>query len=113
MGGAGLDQAKKILAFYIGGMGDYYRQLLEGFGFGDACAEIAGLYRDRATRRQAAGAVTQEMVDALTITGEPQECIARLRAAKDAGVDLPIVCLPPQAPWPVQEMFLRALAPNQ
>ena len=112
MAGMATEMAKQVISFYIGGMGDYYRQLLEGFGYGDECAQILELYKDKSTRKQAKDAVTPEMVKALTVAGDPAECMARLGAAKDFGVDLPIVCLPPEAPWPMQEMLLRAMAPN-
>jgi alkanesulfonate monooxygenase SsuD/methylene tetrahydromethanopterin reductase-like flavin-dependent oxidoreductase (luciferase family) len=113
MGGAALHQAKKVIAFYIAGMGDYYKELLTGFGYGETCDRIVELYRDKATRKQATDAVSDEMVEALTIAGEPQDCLEKLRRLDEYGVDMPIVCLPPEAPWPLQEMFLRGLAPNQ
>ena len=112
MSGMATEMAKQVISFYIGGMGDYYRQLLEGFGYGEECGRIVELYKDKATRGQAKDAVTEAMVKSLTIAGDPVECMARLQSAKQFGVDLPIVCLPPEAPWPMQEMLLRAMAPN-
>lgn len=106
-------QAQEIIAFYIAGMGDYYRQLLEGFGFVDECARVTELYRDRQTRRQAPDAVSDAMIEALTIAGSPRQCIDELRRRRDFGIDLPILNLPNGAPWPVVEMFLRAMAPGQ
>ena len=44
---AGGMMAKKIFAFYIGGMGDYYIELLTRFGFGDQCKIIAEKYQNR------------------------------------------------------------------
>ncbi len=111
MGGAAIDKAKEIIAFYIGGMGHYYKQLLEGFGFGEACQKVYDLYADKATRAEATAAVTDEMVETLVIAGDPLECLDKLRRLKNYGVQTPIVCLPPEAPWPIQEMFLRGLAP--
>src|SRR6185369_4826656 len=48
-GEAGQMMAKKIISFYIGGMGDYYIELLSGFGFAEDCKKIAALYQDKAT----------------------------------------------------------------
>jgi hypothetical protein len=42
--------AKQIIAFYIGGMGDYYIELLGSFGFAADCERIAALYRNKQTR---------------------------------------------------------------
>jgi alkanesulfonate monooxygenase SsuD/methylene tetrahydromethanopterin reductase-like flavin-dependent oxidoreductase (luciferase family) len=112
LGGPGKRQSKEIIAFYIGGMGEYYRELLESFGYRDECARVADLYRDKATRAQAADAVTDEMMDKLSITGDPRHCVEELRRRRDFGIQLPLVNLPPKVPWPMVEMFIRALAPQ-
>lgn len=112
MGHQGAQRAKEIISFYIGGMGEYYRELLNSFGYQDECTKIAELYRDKATRAQAAEAVTDGMMQALSITGSPAECIAELKRRREFGVQLPIVNLPPRTPWPLIEMFIRGLAPT-
>ncbi len=105
-------KAKEIVAFYIGGMGDYYRELLTGFGYGDDCKRISDLYKDRDTRKQACDAVSPAMVEALTIAGDPKHCVEELRRRRDHGIDLPILNLPTDVPWPVMEMFIRGMAPR-
>jgi alkanesulfonate monooxygenase SsuD/methylene tetrahydromethanopterin reductase-like flavin-dependent oxidoreductase (luciferase family) len=111
-GGGHTLMAKRILSFYIGGMGDYYIELLSGFGFADECKRIAELYQDKATRAQAAEAVTERMIEALTIAGDPQHCIDELRRRRSFGIDLPILNLPTDMPWEMVEMFIRGLAPR-
>lgn len=108
---AGKHKARELIAFYIAGMGEYYKELLTGFGFGDDCKRIEDLYRSRATRAQAAEAVTEGMIEALTIAGDPRHCVEELRRRRQFGIDLPIVNLPPEVPWAVTEMFIRGLAP--
>jgi alkanesulfonate monooxygenase SsuD/methylene tetrahydromethanopterin reductase-like flavin-dependent oxidoreductase (luciferase family) len=108
----GMKKAKEIVSFYIGGMGDYYKELLTGFGYGDECKAVEDLYRDKATRSQAADAVTHEMVEALMITGDPAHCVEELRRRREFGINLPILNLPPNAPWPMMEMFIRGMAPR-
>jgi alkanesulfonate monooxygenase SsuD/methylene tetrahydromethanopterin reductase-like flavin-dependent oxidoreductase (luciferase family) len=113
MGGDGATfMAKEIIAFYIGGMGDYYIELLSGFGFADDCKRIAELYKDKATRGQAAGAVSDRMIEALTIAGDPAACVEELRRRRSFGIDLPILNLPNNMPWEMVEMFIRAMAPR-
>ena len=112
LGDMSAQKAKEIISFYVGGMGDYYRELLEGFGYRDECARIADLYRDKATRSQAADAVTEAMIEALCVAGSPAECVAELDRRREHGVQLPLVGLPPEAPWPLVEMFIRSLAPT-
>ena len=110
--GPGVAVARGIIAFYIGGMGDYYIELLSKHGFADECKTIAALYKDHATRSQAADAVTDRMIEALTITGDPGACLEELQRRRRFGVDLPILNLPVDMPWEVVEMFIRGLAPG-
>jgi alkanesulfonate monooxygenase SsuD/methylene tetrahydromethanopterin reductase-like flavin-dependent oxidoreductase (luciferase family) len=104
--------AKRIISFYIGGMGEYYIELLTGFGFGDDCKRIAELYASKETRAQAAAAVPDKMIEALTIAGDPQHCIDELRRRRSFGIDLPILNLPTDMPWEMVEMFIRGMAPR-
>jgi alkanesulfonate monooxygenase SsuD/methylene tetrahydromethanopterin reductase-like flavin-dependent oxidoreductase (luciferase family) len=110
---AGGRMAKDIIAFYIGGMGDYYTELLSSFGFADVCKRVEALYRDKSTRPQAADAVTDEMMSALTIAGDPPTVVAELRRRRSLGMDLPILNLPVGMPWESTEAFIRAMAPIQ
>ncbi|HEX8954037.1 MAG TPA: LLM class flavin-dependent oxidoreductase [Polyangia bacterium] len=113
MGGdAGTMMAKRIISFYIGGMGEYYIELLTGFGFGDDCKRIAALYQDKATRAQSAAAVPDKMIEALTIAGDPAHCIAELKRRRSFGIDLPLLNLPTDMPWEMVEMFIRGMAPR-
>jgi alkanesulfonate monooxygenase SsuD/methylene tetrahydromethanopterin reductase-like flavin-dependent oxidoreductase (luciferase family) len=109
----GAMMARKIISFYIGGMGEYYIELLTGFGFGDDCKKIAELYADKATRGQAAAAVPDKMIEALTVSGDPAHCIEELRRRRTFGIDLPILNLPTDMPWEMVEMFIRGMAPGR
>jgi alkanesulfonate monooxygenase SsuD/methylene tetrahydromethanopterin reductase-like flavin-dependent oxidoreductase (luciferase family) len=113
MGGtAGVDMARQIISFYIGGMGDYYVELLTRFGFEEECKKIAALYQDKATRPQAAAAVSDRMIEALAVTGDPSACMDESRRRRSFGIDLPILNLPTNMPWEVVEGFIRAMAPR-
>jgi len=111
-GKVGEKEARKLIAFYVGGMGDYYRELLGGFGYEQECNRIAELYGDKGTRAGAWEAVSEEMMEALTITGEPMECLGKLQRQRELGMDLPILNLPPNARWEIVEAFLRGMAPR-
>jgi alkanesulfonate monooxygenase SsuD/methylene tetrahydromethanopterin reductase-like flavin-dependent oxidoreductase (luciferase family) len=104
-------KAREIIAFYIGGMGEYYKELLSGFGYADECQRIEDLYKDKATRSQAEDAVTDGMIEALTVSGNPIHCARELRRRKEFGLDQPLITLPPNAPWPALKAFLYAMAP--
>ncbi len=103
---------KDIIAFYIGGMGEHYIKVLSDFGFEDECQRIAKLYKNKSTRAQAKEAVTDEIMDALAIAGDPQYCIEELHRRRGFGIDLPILNLPAGVPWEVMEMFIRVMAPQ-
>lgn len=112
MGEMGKQKAKDIVAFYIGGMGEYYKEMLVEFGFGEECKRVEELYRDKATRAQAKDAVSEHLVEALFIAGDPKHCVDELRRRREFGIQLPIVNLPNEMPWPMVEAFIRGLAPR-
>ncbi len=111
LGDAGVAEARQLVSFYIGGMGDYYKELLSGFGYADDCERIDELYKDPRTRSKAADAVPDEMIEALTIAGDPKHCIAELQRRREYGIDLPILNLPSKLPWEMVELFIRTMAP--
>jgi hypothetical protein len=91
-------------------MGEYYKELLSGFGYAEECEEIDRLYRDKATRKAAADAVTDDMIEALTIAGDPIHCRRELARRRSLGMEQPIINLPPGMPWPGMAAFITALA---
>jgi alkanesulfonate monooxygenase SsuD/methylene tetrahydromethanopterin reductase-like flavin-dependent oxidoreductase (luciferase family) len=109
----GMNIAKDILSFYIGGMGDFYKELLSGMGFAEDCERIATLYQDRATRAEARSAVPDAMVEAMTVSGDPLEVRNKLRELPRLGVTQPLLGLPASASWPAIAGYLRAVAPGR
>ena len=94
-------------------MGDYYKQLLSGFGYADECDEIARLYVDKATRKMAPDAVTDDMIEALTISGDLIYCRREIARRRELGMEQPIINLPPGMAWPGMAPFITALARAQ
>jgi coenzyme F420-dependent oxidoreductase len=81
---------KAHLAYYIGGMGTFYANLIARYGFEDE----VGLVREawgKGDRQAAAGQVTDAMVARMAICGSPQEGRTQLETYRAAGVTLPIV----------------------
>ena len=105
-------QAADIIAFYVGGMGDYYKELLTGFGYGAECEEIAARYASKEHRKEAWKAVSEEMIEALTISGDPLHCRRELKRRRDFGLEYPLINLPPNRSWPELAAFITALAPT-
>ena len=84
----GRDAVRPQLALYIGAMGsrghNFYNQLFRRYGYGAEAERIQRLYLDR-RRDEAVQAVTDAMVDEVTIIGSAPECRERLAELGRAG----------------------------
>jgi F420-dependent oxidoreductase-like protein len=83
---AARDRERPHIAFYIGGMGVFYHQYMHRIGFGIEADRVRETYLAR-ERDRAAQLVSDEMVDAMTIIGNPQQCRDQMQAFFDAGVN--------------------------
>ncbi len=81
---AARDRERPHIAFYIGGMGVFYHQYMQRLGFGAEADRVRQAWEAR-DRDKAAGLVTDEMVDAMTIIGTPRECRDQMQAFFAAG----------------------------
>lgn len=90
---AAREAARMPLAYYVGGMGDYYHASLARLGFPVEADRIRELWRSGRPRK-AISAVTDEMVDAIAIYGSFDTCRARLDDARTQGATLPIIPIP-------------------
>ena len=82
---AARDRERPHIAFYIGGMGVFYHQYMHRIGFGAEADRVREAFQSR-DRDKAARLVTDEMVDAMTIIGDPGQCRKQMQAYFDAGV---------------------------
>jgi alkanesulfonate monooxygenase SsuD/methylene tetrahydromethanopterin reductase-like flavin-dependent oxidoreductase (luciferase family) len=99
---------RRHLAFYIGGMGRFYRETVARHGFGEAAEEVRRLW-DARQRDAAAEAVTDALLDAFVVVGDARRCRARLDDYRAAGADLPVVALPGDVTLADAERTVRAL----
>jgi F420-dependent oxidoreductase-like protein len=83
---AAIDRERPHIAFYIGGMGVFYHQYMHRIGFGAEADSIRDAYVAR-ERERAAQLVTDDMVRAMTILGNPRQCRDQMQTYFDAGVD--------------------------
>jgi F420-dependent oxidoreductase-like protein len=101
---AARDRERPHIAFYIGGMGVFYHQYMHRIGFGAEADRSRQAYLAR-ERDTAAQLVTDEMVDAMTIIGTPQQCRDQMQKFFDAGVqEIRLVFNEPN-----KEAYLKAL----
>ncbi|MEK6302607.1 MAG: LLM class flavin-dependent oxidoreductase [Acidobacteriota bacterium] len=87
------ERARLPLAYYIGGMGDYYHASLSRLGFASETDRVRELWQ-AGRRKDAIKAVTDEMVEAIAIFGSIENCRARLDEMYANGATLPIVSIP-------------------
>ena len=81
---------KSHLAYYIGGMGTFYANLIARYGFEDEVSRVREAW-GRRDRNAAADRVTDAMIERMAICGSPNEGRAQLEKYHAAGVTLPIV----------------------
>jgi F420-dependent oxidoreductase-like protein len=107
---AARDRERPHIAFYIGGMGVFYHQYMHRIGFGAEADRVREAYAGR-DRAGAARLVTDEMVDAMTITGTAQQCRDQMQAFFERGVhEIRLVFNEPDRDTYLRA--LRALAPR-
>ena len=82
-------RAKKTLAFYVS-VGEIYRKFLANNGFQEETENIFEEYKKSGLKTNY-NLVSESMLNKLTISGEPQECLKQLKKFRKAGVSLPII----------------------
>jgi alkanesulfonate monooxygenase SsuD/methylene tetrahydromethanopterin reductase-like flavin-dependent oxidoreductase (luciferase family) len=87
------ESARLPLAYYVGGMGNYYHAALARLGFAVQADLIRQLWQS-GRPRDAIRAVTDEMVDAIAICGTVEERRAGLDEIYALGATLPLVPIP-------------------
>ncbi|MEJ0069823.1 MAG: LLM class flavin-dependent oxidoreductase [Pseudomonadota bacterium] len=94
------DLCRQHLAYYVGGMGTFYQELLDSYGYGALAERIKTLWA-AGDRDGAARAIPRDVLDDLAIAGTRAECRAGLDARRAAGFGH-IVVFPPHGIDPAQ-----------
>jgi F420-dependent oxidoreductase-like protein len=90
---SGRNRARLPLAYYVGGMGDYYHASLNRLGFGAEADRVRDLWQ-AGRRKDAIAAISDQMVDAIAICGSLELCRTRLDETFAFGATLPLVPIP-------------------
>ena len=90
---SGRNQARLPLAYYLGGMGDYYHASLSRLGFANEADRVRDLWQ-AGRRKDATAAISDQMVDAIAICGSLDLCRTRLDEMYGFGATLPLVPIP-------------------
>ena len=90
---AARNAARLPLAYYIGGMGDFYRQSVSRLGFAEEASKIHTLWQ-AGRRKEAILAVPDDLVEAVAICGPLDHCCAHLDAMPGYGATVTLVPVP-------------------
>jgi coenzyme F420-dependent oxidoreductase len=111
-GDAARDLARQHLAFYVGGMGTFYRDALARQGYEDEAETIYGAWQ-AGDREEAVAAVGDDLLDSLAAAGTPADVNQQLeRFASIDGVDAIAVSFPRAADREVIDATLEVVAPQ-
>lgn len=103
--------ARAHMAYYIGGMGVYYNNLVRRYGYVEEAEAIRQAWQQR-DRERAARLVTDSMLDDMALAGTPAQCRERLEAYQAAGVTLPVLAFAHGSSREMVREALHALAPQ-
>lgn len=102
---------KPMISFYVGGMGVYYHQMFCRYGFEANANEVRDLYL-AGNRKESIAAVSDELVDAISICGPAERCREKLADWQRAGMGQGLVSLGPGASADSAREVLKAVAPR-
>lgn len=102
---------REHLAYYVGGMGTFYHELMHRYGYGEVADRIQTAWK-QGDRAGAAGAIPRDVLDDLVVAGTREECRAAIDVRRQAGFRH-IVAFPPHSSGPDQVLeTLKAVAPG-
>ena len=103
---------RRHIAYYVGGMGTYYRDIMVRYGFQEEVAAIEQRWKVKRDREAAADAVTDSMIAAVSITGTGAQCRQRMRELHSMGIAAPVVMVPFASPKVIVNETIEQLAPT-
>jgi alkanesulfonate monooxygenase SsuD/methylene tetrahydromethanopterin reductase-like flavin-dependent oxidoreductase (luciferase family) len=89
-------QSKQPLAWYIGRMGVFYKEMLAREGYPQETAAIEAAWSGG--QDAAIDTVPDHMADNVVVVGTPKEIHAQLVELTNLGVDVPVISMPPGNP---------------
>jgi F420-dependent oxidoreductase-like protein len=102
------NQARLPIAYYVGGMGDFYHASLTRLGFAAEADQIREMWQ-AARPKLAIAAVSDEMVDSIALCGSLESCRARLDQMYSQGATIPLVQIPAEGSTAEKCRIIEAL----
>jgi F420-dependent oxidoreductase-like protein len=107
----GADLLRAHIAYYIGGMGTFYFESFSRAGFATEAKAVRDAWGSK-NRDQAAGAVSDRMLESVTVLGDAQQCRDQMAKFRQAGVDMPVATFPHGTEIDTIHLTIDALAPQ-
>jgi F420-dependent oxidoreductase-like protein len=101
-------RARLAVAYYVGGMGDFYHAALARLGFAAEADRVRAAWQ-AARHKDAIRAVTDQMVDRIALCGSLDRCRAGLDELTASGATLPVLALPAEGDTSAKIRTLEAL----
>lgn len=105
-------QVRAHVAFYVGGMGIYYNNLMQRYGYVEEAARIKELW-EKGDRKGAAAALPDSMLDDVGLAGSPAQVHEKLEEYRARGVTLPVISLAHGLPRDMLRMTIETFAPRK
>ena len=99
------------MAYYIGGMGSYYFDTFSRAGFGTEAKAVKDAWESR-ERDRAAAAISDQMIESVTVLGTPEQCRDQITKFRQSGADLPIATFPHGSELEAIRRTIDALTPT-
>jgi alkanesulfonate monooxygenase SsuD/methylene tetrahydromethanopterin reductase-like flavin-dependent oxidoreductase (luciferase family) len=80
----------RAIAYYVGGMGTYYRRVISQSAFASEASKITEEWQ-RGDRVSATKAVTERLIDSVAVAGSVTHCGRKLEQFASKGMTLPIL----------------------
>lgn len=106
-----LDLIRAHLAYYFGGMGTFYNNMIKRLGYVEEAETIMSLWK-KGKIKDATDAVTDELLSLTSIYGDKDQLQEGMAKVIKAGATCPLVALPFNTPFEYAESTLNAMAPN-
>lgn len=105
------DDVRSHMAYYIGGMGEYYHDLFCRFGYQHQADAIKSAWLS-GDRKLAASLVNNRMLDNITVIGDVETCRYKMARFRQMGATMPVVAFHHRATPNSMMNTIHALAPS-
>lgn len=102
---------REHMAYYIGGMGDYYYNLFCRCGYQAESNTVREAWARR-ERDKAFAAISEDMLEGITVFGDAETCRTKLDRFRSNGADMPVIAFPHGSSPSAIQRTLEGLAPK-